>query len=302
MTLDFSVPGRIKVTMEGFVQDLMTENLCDKTANTPATTTLFDSEELDELMNDPARRKFHSLTFKLLYLSKRVRPDISTAVAYLATKVTRATIRDEAKLQRVMNYLYGTQDAGLLFTAGDPGDNLKLEAHIDAAFAGHIDGKSHSGFAMKFAGNVVLVRSTKQKINSESSTEAELIALSDNKIYVIRAAAFIAEQGYDVGPAVVYQDNQSVLAMLKRPNHAPDRSKNMKVRRVAVRDLIRDGSIVVQYVPTNDMQADMFTKPLQGVKFQDMRESIMPTDETVSAHGGVSRYRERHAKGLDDRC
>jgi hypothetical protein len=73
----------------------------------------------------------------------------------------------------------------------------------------------------------------------------------------------------------------------------------MKVRRVAVRDLIRSGNIVVQYVPTNDMQADMFTKPLQGVKFLDMRESIMPSAKTVSAHGGVSRYRERHAKGLD---
>lgn len=299
MTLDFSVKGRIKVTMEGFMQDLMAANPCDNTSNTPATNTLFDSEEIDELMSDPGRRQFHSLTFKLLYLSKRVRPDIATAVAYLATKVTRATVRDEAKLQRVMNYLYGTQDAGLLFAAGDLGVELKLEAHIDAAFAGHVDGKSHSGFAMKLGGNVILVRSTKQKINSESSTEAELIALSDNKIYVLRAAAFIAKQGYDVGPAVIFQDNQSVLAMLKKPDHAPDRSKNMKVRRVAVRDLIRSGNIVVQYVPTNDMQADMFTKPLQGVKFLDMRESIMPSAKTVSAHGGVSRYRERHAKGLD---
>ena len=289
MTLDFSVVGRIRVTMEGFIHDVLSENLADNKATTPATNALFTAAEEDELLDVTSLKKNHSLAVKLLYLSKRVRPDIATAVAYLVTKVTRATTRDKAKLQRVINYLSGTADAGLVFDAGDPSKKMVLEAYIDAAFAGHDDGKSHSGFVLKYGGSVVLVRSTKQKINSTSSTEAELIALSDNLIYVLRAREFIMEQGYSVGPARVYQDNQSVIAMLKRPDVAKDRSKNMKVRRIAVKELIISGAIQVEYVPTEQMIADILTKPLQGAKYVTMRRNIL--HGRVLAHEGVSRNR-----------
>lgn len=291
MTLDLSVAGKIKVTMEGFVHDLLAENPSDGCARSPATNSLFSEQEADELQELTALKKFHSLAAKLLYLSKRIRPDIATAVAYLVTRVTRGTVRDVVKLQRVINYLSGTADAGLEFVAGNPKKRMVLEAYMDAAFAGHDDGKSHSGFVLKFGGSVVLVRSTKQKINSTSSTEAELISLSDNLIYALRAREFIVAQGYRVGPIRVYQDNMSVLAMLKRPDNAKDRSKNMKVRRIAVKELIISGDIVVYYVPTDQMIADVLTKPLQGVKFDKMRSNILRG--RMLNHGGVSRERTR---------
>jgi hypothetical protein len=225
-----------------------------------------------------------------------VRPDIATAVAYLVTKVTRATTRDQAKLQRLVSYISGTADKGLVFEGGDARRKMKLEAYIDAAFAGHVDGKSHSGFVLKYGGAVVLVRSTKQKINSKSSTEAELIALSDNLIYALRARDFIAAQGYEVGPVCAYQDNQSVLSMLKKPDRAPDRTKNMKVRRIEVKELIKSGAVTVRYVPTNEMIADVLTKPLQGVKFVAMREQLL--HGRMLNHGGVSNNLSNNSSNI----
>ena len=114
-----------------------------------------------------------------------------------------------------------------------------------------------------------------------------MISLSDNLKYALRAYDFITGQGYDLGPIKVYQDNQSVLAMLKRPDAAPDRNKNMKVRRIAMKDLIRENEIEIHYLPTDQMLADVMTKPLQGMKFRSMRYAIL--HGAMFARGGVLR-------------
>ena len=271
--------------MEGFVEDLIVHCDVNGSAATPANNALFESELTDDALEEKERKRFHSVAAKLLYLSKRVRPDIATAVAYLTTRVTIATIRDRSKLNRVMNYVRSTKDECIEFDSRNSDKKHSLEAFIDASFAVHEDGRSHSGMVLKFAGSTILVRSTKQKINSESSTEAELVSLSDNLRYALRAHDFITGQGYDVGPIMVYQDNQSVLAMLKRPDAAPDRNKNMKVRRIKVRDLIKDNEIEIHYMPTDQMLADTMTKQLQGMKFRSMRDSILRGAEL--ARGGV---------------
>jgi hypothetical protein len=80
---------------------------------------------------------------KLLYLSKCARPDILTVVTYLCTRVQNATVEDEKKLARVLGYLAGTISRTLLLRA--TGANSNVVAHIDAAYALHVDSKSHTG-------------------------------------------------------------------------------------------------------------------------------------------------------------
>ena len=88
MTFDFTKEGSVKITMQGFVQDLI-EGCKDmpRTANTPAQSHLFTVlDECDLALPDNLRERFHSITAKLLYLSKRTRPEILTAVALLTPR------------------------------------------------------------------------------------------------------------------------------------------------------------------------------------------------------------------------
>jgi hypothetical protein len=76
------------------------------------------------------------VTAKLLYLAKRARPDILTMVCFLCTRVQEGTDEDRKKLYRVLGYLKGISNTCLRLK---PNGILKVEALIDAAFAGHPD-------------------------------------------------------------------------------------------------------------------------------------------------------------------
>jgi hypothetical protein len=92
---------------------------------------------------------------KLLYLAKKVRPDILTAVAFLATRVQKPTLHNQAKLMRVLKYLNGTPDRG---TVLEPGTVVEPKAFVDASFAPHADGHSHSGSVITLGKGPIFVR------------------------------------------------------------------------------------------------------------------------------------------------
>jgi hypothetical protein len=138
----------------------------------------FVANDEEQQLQESERVFFHSTVAKLLYLSKRARPDILTVVTYLCTRVQNATVGDEKKLVRVLGYWEGTVSRALLLRATSTDCNVV--AYIDAAYALHGDSKSHSGIVMYVGNTLVYVSSRKQKCMSKSPTEAELIALTDN--------------------------------------------------------------------------------------------------------------------------
>jgi hypothetical protein len=67
--------------------------------------------------------------------------------------------------------------------------------------------------AMTLGKGAVYSTSTKQKINTKSSTEAELVGVNDAMPLVMWTQNFLEGQGYDVQDNVVYQDNQSAILL-----------------------------------------------------------------------------------------
>ena len=178
MTFDFSKEGCVKMTMEGFVQDLI-EGCKDMpgTENTPARANLFTMpDESDSPLPNNLRERFHSITAKLLYLSKRTRPDILTAVALLTKRVLRPQRDDYDKLTRTIQYTRGSQHTGITFEVYEP---IHVIAYIDASFAIHPDMKSHTGSVITLGKGAIYAKSGTQRLMTKSSTEAELVALSD---------------------------------------------------------------------------------------------------------------------------
>lgn len=109
----------------------------------------------------------------LLYASTMSRPDITTAVRLLAQRMDKPTQSVAIGIKRVMQYLQGTRDLALKYSA----DNAKaigsgLVLYVDAAFASEPGRKSATGYAIFFHGNLVAWGSKSQSIVTLSSTEA----------------------------------------------------------------------------------------------------------------------------------
>ena len=121
--------------------------------------------------------------------------------------------------------------------------------------------------------------SRKQKLNTRSSTESELVGVDDVCTMVLWTKLFLEAQGYQVDKNIIYQDNKSaILLETNGKKSAGKRSRALNVRYFFVTDQVEKGNLQVEYCPTNEMLGDFFTKPLQGTKFLKFRGQILGED------------------------
>jgi len=104
MSFDFTLRGEVKVTMGNCVNDILGSCESFKEASSPASPTLFDVRSTKKSTLEESAC-FHSMTAKVLYLAKRVRPECLTAVAILSTRVNECDLDDIQKLKRLLGYL-----------------------------------------------------------------------------------------------------------------------------------------------------------------------------------------------------
>ena len=173
----------------------------------------------------------------------------------------------------MMNFLHRTQSECL--TLGLDGSR-KVTWSIDAAFAVHPDMKSHSGMSMTMGKGSITSLSRKQKLNTRSSTEAELVAVDDCMAQVLWTKFFLQAQGYDTKANIVLQDNTSAIKLEKNGQKSMgQRSRHINIRYFFVTDQIEKGNVEIEYCPTDKMVGDYLSKPLQGSKFRKFRTSIL---------------------------
>ena len=117
------------------------------------------------------------MMLKLLFLSKRARSDVQTPVAFMTTRVKAPDKDDYKKFTRVVKYLRGSPKLYYLTLEAD--DTHIVKWCIDASFAVHKDMKSYTGGTMSLGKGSAYSASTRQKLNTKSSTEAELVGVND---------------------------------------------------------------------------------------------------------------------------
>jgi hypothetical protein len=194
MTIDYRVDGKVKFTMTDYIQNMLDEIPTDMRgeAATPAANHLFEVNEDGEKLDEETAQLFHHYVAKLMFLCKRARPDTQTAVAFLCTRVKAPDHDDYKKLGRVMKYLRGTIDMPLTLEA----NNLHIiKRWVDASYAVHPDMKSHTGGMMTLGKGATYGTSTQQKINTKSSTEAELLGVNDVMPQVLWTKYWMEAQG-----------------------------------------------------------------------------------------------------------
>ena len=281
MTLDYGIPGKVKIDMKEYVVSMVEEFPCKLAgqASTPANDNLFKVDrgsKLDSLKSEA----FHTFVAKALFLTKRSRIDIQPTVAFLCTRVREPTSYDWFKLKRMMDFLEKTKEDCLTLESDG---SREIIWSIDAAFAVHPDMKSHTGITMKMGKGAIYSASKKQKLNTRSSTEAELVAVDDAMAPVIWTTNFLEAQGYKTKAVIVLQDNESAIRLEKNGlKSVGPRSRHINIRYFFITDQVQKGNVIIKYCPTDDMESDYMTKSLTGTKFTKHRGTIMNLPVAIS--------------------
>jgi hypothetical protein len=258
------------------------------TSPTPASDNLFDVDDESPPLNEKESDFFHHSTARLLFATKRARPDLQVVVAYLCTRVKSPNQSDYRKLTRVIiRYLRLTISIPLILGWDGTG---KLTWSVNVSFAVHKDMCSHTGAVLTLGQGALMSMSLKQKINTKSLTEAELVGVDNAMNFVEWIQVFVEQQvesinedsilnkiGCDV---VVQQDNTSTIQLQNNGQASSmKRTQHINIRYFYITSKIKSGRMRVIYHPTKQMVSDYLTKPLKGSLFQNHRNSIMGHDE-----------------------
>jgi hypothetical protein len=152
---------------------------------------------------------------------------------------------------------------------------LSVIAYVDASYGVHEDMKSHTGCTIGIGRGPVYAKSTGQKLNTKSSAESELVALSDSAGQIIWTRNFLIAQGYNIDAATVYEDNQATIAMVNNGKSNSERTRHIAIRFYFVADRVASKEIKIEYMETGSMIADILTKPLQGALFKRLRDMLL---------------------------
>jgi hypothetical protein len=277
MVLNFQFKSNaVQIDMSNYIINCIDAHQIEGIALTPALPNLFEVDSSSELLSTNEKELFHSSVAKLLFCAKRVRHDIMTPIAFLSTRVNSPTKQDMDKLRRILKYLNGVPDLGIVLEADyDEEQGIIIHSYIDASYGVHVDGRSHSGIAVSLGKGCIYIRSAKQMLVTKSSSEAELVAASDEISQVIWLREFLIGQGYQPKQTILYQDNRSTIAMISRGRHTSLRTRHINVRYFFISDRVNKGEIIIKHCPTENMIADLMTKPLQGSHFRKMRCMVM---------------------------
>lgn len=214
---------------------------------------------------------YRSLVGALMYIGVHARPDIAASTSILGRRVSDPREADWTAAKRTVRYLIGTKHHGLHFT-GEAGD---LTGYCDADWAGdHESRKSTSGFCFLLGGAAICWASRRQTAVTLSSMEAEHTALSEACQEVIWLRKLMLDFNFAQNKGtVIYEDNQSCLAFVNS-ERSTRRSKHIDTREHFIRNLCEHGEVQLTYCPSEDMIADILTKPLGAVKQRILSEKI----------------------------
>ncbi|KAK1415763.1 hypothetical protein QVD17_31549 [Tagetes erecta] len=265
-----------------YINDLLARTNLTKAKPVPSPITtsanlaLGDSPEFD----DPV--KYRQVVGALQYVTIS-RPDVTYAVNKVCQFMHAPTNNHWSAVKRILRYLRGTSDYGLLFKhnsgtllhAYTDSDFHSLSAFSDADWAGCPDDRrSTGGYAIYLGSNLVSWSARKQRTVSRSSTEAEYKALADTVAELTWLQTLLKELRVSTTSAPnLWCDNLGATYLSANPVfHA--RTKHVEVDFHFVREKVAKKELSVKFISTKDQIADVFTKPLSSQRFLDLRSKL----------------------------
>jgi len=120
----------------------------------------------------------------------------------------------------------------------------------------------------------ILCVSTKQILQALSSTEAEIIGVAEAVKYIQWFKSLLAEMNVELHQTILYQDNQSVIKILKNGGTFKG-TKHYRIRIAYCQETIKLCEIDTLYAPTETMKSDFLTKPVPSKIFNALTRDVI---------------------------
>ena len=224
--------------------------------------------DLLEKSNDPSL--YRSMIGSLLYLTIS-RLDISYNVEVCARYQANPKESHNNAVKLIIKYVKTTSNFGVWY---DKYTNDVLARYSNADWAGNADDwKSTSGGHFYLGNNLVSWMIKKQNSISLSTAKAKYIATGNCCIQLLWMQKFFLDYGIYQKHLTIYCDNISAINISKNPVQL-SRTKHIEIRHHFIRELVKDGTLILEFIHTDDQKADLFTKPLDGRCFEFVHQNI----------------------------
>ena len=245
------------------------------------TQTTVPSNALPQILDLNLTAKYQHLVGCLMYLAVMTRPDIAYYTMWLGQFSAKPSRFHMLTAKHVLRYLGSTKLLALSLGSFSSPVPDSLRGFIqnmgcsDADWALNAsDRKSISGYSFFFLSSLVSWSTVKQKSIALSSTEAEYYVMTHAFKEALCLRVFLGFLNLPVPhPFPILSDNQAVCS-LSTSTAISARSKHIDIRHHFIRTHVLDGSFVTTWVPTADMPADIFTKPLSSILFLCHRDVL----------------------------
>ncbi|KAE9572511.1 hypothetical protein CGMCC3_g11506 [Colletotrichum fructicola] len=234
----------------------------------------------------------------ILYAAVMTRPDIAFAASRLARFNHNPGPTHHKAVERVLRYLYNTRYLCLEYGATPGSDDDTLEVASDASFADNtLDRKSSQAFAMKLFGGIVAWKANKQTTVTTSTTEAELLSLSQAAREALFASRLIGALQVQLPtesmpeaqfatptrtqPTIQIQcDNQQTVRLVNAELvQLQTRLRHVDIHNHWLRQEIAEHRVSVAYTPSAQLMADGLTKALALPQFKIFCQQLRLSDQ-----------------------
>jgi hypothetical protein len=200
----------------------------------------------------------------MLYTYTGIHGDAAYAMCRLARFGHNHGLQHWNAARRVLQYLNNVKGEGLTFS----GKSLELDAYVDASYGVP---RSVTGYIVRLGGTAIIWRSKLQSVASQSTMEAEYVALSEVLKEVLFVRQLMEEIGFGQKNATcIYEDNNACISLAKDPVFR-DRAKHIAVRFHLIRNELANGSVEIKWIDTKNQIADGLTKPVSEEKLKQLK-------------------------------
>jgi hypothetical protein len=141
-----------------------------------------------------------------------------------------------------------------------------LKWWVDASFAVHPNMHGHLGVGLSLGRGFPIVSSSKQELNTRSSTETDIVGADDFMPAICWTRYFMKAQDYNVKDNVLFQENKSSILLEKNGKASSSkRTKHINIRHFFITERFSKGEV---------------GGPLQGALFRKFRDQIMGVTPT----------------------
>ena len=267
--------GTLTLTQPVLIQSFVDEfDLPTEKFDTPAAagTVLVSGEEPLPIEQQQQYRKGVG---KLLHLMRWTRPDVCNATREISRFGGQASAAHMKAMLRIMKYCVDTKHRGITFrpfgswNGRDQDFEFEIEGLSDSDYAKDpLTRRSVNGWLVKLNGAVVTCKSKMMPVVALSVTEAELYSATCCVQDMLHTKRLIESMGLKVKtPMKIKVDNKGAKDLMNNWS-VSGRTRHIEVKQYFIRDLKDEGLLEVEWIPTEEMTADIFTKNLPTPLFQ----------------------------------